>query len=201
MKPHLVKDVVDETGGKTHPVAPEVAGRMNVKPENLAIVKQAMIGVTVEGTSAQVFKDAGYTSAGKTGTAQVLGLRANEKYHANEIDERHRDHALYIAYAPAEDPKIALALVVENGGFGAAAAAPIARRVFDYELLGKYPSEEDMEAVRQAQATVPIGTPRGPEAAWPPAASGPGAPPSTDDPSLQANLDAARAMTAAFQVH
>jgi penicillin-binding protein 2 len=203
MKPHLVKEIIDEPSKKPRMVAPQVASRMNVTPEHLAFVKRAMVGVAQEGTSAQVFKGAGYVSAGKTGTAQVVGLKANEKYHANEVEERHRDHALYIAYAPADDPKIAVAMVVENGGFGAAAAAPIARRVFDYMLLGQYPSEEDMAAVRQAQATVPIGVPRGPDAAWPPAGgtTGPGAPASQADPAQLANLQAAKVMTAAFQVH
>ncbi|NML44162.1 penicillin-binding protein 2 [Ramlibacter sp. G-1-2-2] len=198
MKPHLVKEVVNEIGRKPRVVPPQEMGRMNVKPENLAFVKHAMEGVNIEGTAAAAFKGAGYTSGGKTGTAQVLELKANEKYHANEIDERHRDHALFIAFAPADNPKIALAMVVENGGFGAAAAAPIARRVFDYMLLGQYPSAEDMAAVQQAQATTPIGTPRTADAAWPPANVGPGAPPAPDDPSLQANLAAARTMTAAF---
>jgi penicillin-binding protein 2 len=199
MKPHLVKEIVDVVGKKTQMVEPQVAGRMNVKPENLAFVKHAMVGVNIEGTSAAAFKGAGYSSGGKTGTAQVLELKPNEKYHANDIDERHRDHALFIAFAPAEDPKIALAMVVENGGFGAAAAAPIARRVFDYMLLGQYPSVEDMAAVQQAQATTPIGTPRTADAAWPPAPTGaPGTPLAPDDPSLQAGLAAARTMTAAF---
>jgi len=201
MRPHIVQETVEETDRKPHPVAPQEAGRMNVTPEHLAFVKRAMIGVTQEGTSAAVFKGAGYVSAGKTGTAQVLGLKANEKYRASEVEERHRDHALYIAYAPADDPKIALAMVVENGGFGAAAAAPIARRVFDYMLLGQYPSEEDMAAVRQGQATVPIGTPRGPEAAWPPPGAGPGAPAAQATPADMAGIEAAKTMTAAFQVH
>jgi penicillin-binding protein 2 len=202
MKPHLLQQVVDETTRKPRAIQPQVAARMNVKPENLAFVQRAMVGVTQEGTSAGVFKGAGYVSAGKTGTAQVVGLKPNEKYHAKDIDERLRDHALYIAYAPADNPKIALALVVENGGFGAAAAAPIARRVFDYVLLGQYPSEEDMAAVRAGQATVPIGTPRGVEAAWPPAAAsaGPGAPLAPQgDPSQLASLEAGRTMLAAFQ--
>jgi penicillin-binding protein 2 len=200
MKPHLLKQVIDEASRKPREVQPEVVGRMNVHPENLAFVQRAMVGVTQEGTSAGVFKGAGYISAGKTGTAQVVGLKADEKYHANTMDERLRDHALYIAYAPADHPKIALAMVVENGGFGAAAAAPIARRVFDYMLRGQYPREEDMAAVRAGQATVPIGTPRGVDAAWPPAASGPGAPLSPQaDPSQMASLEAGRTMLAAFQ--
>jgi penicillin-binding protein 2 len=86
--------------------------------------------------------NAGYGVAAKTGTAQVIGMKQNEKYNANLIAERHRDHALFIAYAPAEDPKIALAVIVENGGHGGSAAGPIARKVMDYYLLGKLPVVE-----------------------------------------------------------
>ena len=89
-----------------------------------------------EGTSARAFAGAEYTSGGKTGTAQVFSLKG-EKYVAHKIDERLRDHAWFMAYAPAEQPRIAIAVLVENGGFGAQAAAPIARTVLDYFLLGK----------------------------------------------------------------
>ena len=98
-----------------------------------------MVGVNKEGTGARAFAGAGYTSAGKTGTAQVVALKQNEKYHESRVQERHRDHALFIAFAPVESPKIALAVLVENAGFGARAAAPIARQVLDYYLLGKRP--------------------------------------------------------------
>jgi penicillin-binding protein 2 len=81
--------------------------------------------------------DAGYTIAGKTGTAQVIGLKQGEKYDASRIREEHRDHAIFIAFAPAEDPRLAMALLVENGGSGSGTAAPIAREVFDFHLLGK----------------------------------------------------------------
>ena len=94
-----------------------------------------------------------------------------------------RDHALFIAYAPAEDPKIAVAMVVENAGFGAQNAAPIARRVFDYILMGIYPSLEDIEAVRNGQATRPIGKPRSiASVPWPSKAVVPEALPNDDDP-------------------
>ncbi|OIQ66491.1 penicillin-binding protein 2 [mine drainage metagenome] len=107
-------------------------------------------------------------SGGKTGTAQAISLGKNEKYSTIKMEERKRDHALYTAFAPADDPKIALAVIVENAGFGTAAAAPIARRVFDYWLLGLYPSEEDLLAVSQGLATAPIGKPRLAAAiAWP----------------------------------
>jgi penicillin-binding protein 2 len=110
--------------------------------------------VNIEGTSPRP-SGAPYTSGGKTGTAQVITIAQNQKYNASQMDERHRDHALFMAYAPAEDPKIALAMVVENVGFGGANAAPIARRAFDYWLMGLYPSEEDIAAVQKGQATTP----------------------------------------------
>jgi penicillin-binding protein 2 len=84
---------------------------------------------------------------------------------------------LYIAFAPADDPKIAIAAVVENAGFGAASAAPITRRVFDYWLMGLYPNEEDLAAVKRGQAGPPIGKPRNAaEVAWPPGAAAAAAP-------------------------
>jgi penicillin-binding protein 2 len=102
-------------------------------------VKQAMAGVNKEGTGARAFAGAGYTSGGKTGTAQVIGMKQGEKYDEKKVAERHRDHSLFIVFAPVESPKIALMVIVENGGFGARAAAPIARAVLDYYLLGKLP--------------------------------------------------------------
>jgi penicillin-binding protein 2 len=135
-----------------------------------------MVGVTQQGTSTRVFAGAPYLSGGKTGTAQAVTIGQKEKYNARKMEEHQRDHALYIAFAPADDPKIAIAAVVENAGFGAASAAPITRRVFDYWLLGLYPSEEDLEAVRKGQAAAPIGKPRNAsEVAWPPGAAGPAA--------------------------
>jgi penicillin-binding protein 2 len=147
---------------------------LTFQPDHIDTVKKAMVGVNIEGTSASSFVGAAYTSAGKTGTAQVFTIKQNEKYSASKIDERMRDHALFIAFAPAEDPKVALAMVVENAGFGAQSAAPIARRVFDFVLLGQYPAVEDIEAVRNGQATRPIGKPR-PVASvpWPPKAVAP----------------------------
>jgi len=125
--------------------------------------------VTIAGTSARAFAGAAYASAGKTGTAQAVGIGQNEKYDASKIAEHLRDHALYIAYAPADKPTIALAMVVENAGFGAEHAAPIARRVLDYWLSGKYPNEQDMEAVSKGQASAPIGVPRNvADVVWPP---------------------------------
>jgi penicillin-binding protein 2 len=177
MKPHLVSEVDDVAHEKATKVQPQEISRFPVKPEYIAFVRKAMQGVNVEGTSAAAFRGAPYTSGGKTGTAQVFTVKQGEKYRASQVDERHRDHALFIAFAPADDPKIALAMVVENGGFGASAAAPIARRVFDYWLMGLYPSEEDIAAVREAKAMTPIGKQRPvADVPWPPGGSGPGAP-------------------------
>jgi penicillin-binding protein 2 len=185
MKPHMVRAVEDVVSKETRQIAPQQVGQLTAKPENLAIIRKALVGVNIEGTSAAAFRGAGYSSGGKTGTAQVITIAQNAKYKASEMEERHRDHALFMAYAPAEDPKIAIAMVVENVGFGAANAAPIVRRAFDYYLLGQYPSEEDMALVRQGKATTPVGKPRSAaEYAWPPTnmpagpasvAAGPGA--------------------------
>ena len=91
---------------------------------------------------------------------KAITIGQKEKYNAAKLAERQRDHALYIAFAPADDPKIAVGVIVENAGFGAGSAAPIARRIIDYWLLGDYPSEADMAAMQRGQATAPIGTPR-----------------------------------------
>jgi penicillin-binding protein 2 len=172
MKPHLVREVVDVETKSSTLVAKEPVGQLALLPENLEVIKKGMIGVNVEGTSATSFVGAQYVSAGKTGTAQVFTVKQNEKYNAATIDERMRDHALFVAFAPADDPKVALAMVVENAGFGAQNAAPIARRVFDFVIMGQYPSQEDIEAVQKGQATRPIGKSR-PVASvpWPPKAA------------------------------
>jgi penicillin-binding protein 2 len=160
MRPHLVREVVDVVSKQRTAVADQPVAHVPLKPEHVQEIQRALVGVNLEGTSASSFVGAPYTSAGKTGTAQVFTVRQNEKYNAARIDERMRDHALFMAYAPAESPKVVLAMVVENAGFGAQNAAPIARRVFDYVLMGHYPSEEDVAAVQRGQATRPIGTPR-----------------------------------------
>ena len=118
-------------------------------PQHVTFVKKAMAAVNTDGTAAGAFKDAEYTSGGKTGTAQVVAIKQNEKYDEEKTAERHRDHSWFIAFAPVDDPKIALAVIVENGGYGSRAAAPIARTMLDYYLLGKLPEatpERDEDA-------------------------------------------------------
>ncbi len=169
MKPHLVKEVVDIMTHTPSTTRQQSVGEAIAQAAHIAIIKKALVGVNLEGTSAAAFRGAAYTSGGKTGTAQVVQIKQNEKYVASRMDERLRDHALFTAFAPAEEPKIALAMIVENSGFGSQNAAPIARRIFDYWLLSLYPSEEDIEAVQKAQAPAPIGKPRPlAEVPWPP---------------------------------
>ena len=140
-RPHLVKEIEDGVTHERKPVVTETV-RLELKQENIEVVKRAMAGVVKEGTAARVFGGAGYVSGGKTGTAQVIGIGKNEKYNAAALAEHKRDHALYTAFAPVDNPKIVIALIVENAGFGASAAAPIARKAMDYFFLGKKPVSE-----------------------------------------------------------
>ncbi len=170
MKPHLVKEVVDVLTHQSSATVRQAQGQAIAQPANIAVVKNAMMGVNLEGTASASFRGAPYSSGGKTGTAQVIQIKQNEKYVASRTEERLRDHALFTAFAPAEEPTIALALVIENAGFGAKYSAPIARRVIDYWLLGQYPSEEDIAAVQKGQSPAPLGKPRSlAEVPWPPA--------------------------------
>ncbi len=148
-RPHVVDYIEDARTKIRTPVEPRPLRNLEWKPEHVAVIKRAMVGVNLQGTSATAFVGAGYSSGGKTGTSQVIGIKQGEKYIESRVAERHRDHALFIAYAPADKPKIALALIVENAGFGAKAAAPIARQVLDYYLLGKEAGAS--EAARGAQ--------------------------------------------------
>jgi len=138
-RPRLVSHVDNPRTGERRYLEPQLVRQLDLHPEHIAFVKQAMAGVTLEGTARWAFAGAQYTSGGKTGTAQVIGLKPGEEYDEDKVAERLRDHSLYIAFAPLESPKIALAVLVENGGFGARTAAPIARTVLDYFLLGKLP--------------------------------------------------------------
>ena len=134
MKPHLVRAIEsNKTGEKTLTVS-SPTHVIPLKKENIQVINNALIDVNRLGTARQAFAGAPYQSAGKTGTAQVYSLRG-AKYRANEIDERLRDHALFMAYAPANKPTIAVALIVENAGWGGSVAAPIARKIFDAWLL------------------------------------------------------------------
>ena len=159
-EPRLVREIRNVVTQQATPVSGQALEPLPLKPEHVALVMGAMHGVTQEGTSTRVFAGAPYKTGGKTGTAQAVGVRANEKYNAARLSEFQRDHSLYTAFGPLEAPTVALAVVVENAGFGAAAAAPIARRVFDYLISGQWPSEDDIAATRDGRSVAPTGTPR-----------------------------------------
>jgi penicillin-binding protein 2 len=138
-QPHLVRFITETRSGEKTSMEPAPVRTIPLKQEHVDFVKRAMVGVNKEGTGARAFAGAPYESAGKTGTAQVFSLKGTQ-YKEGALKKELRDHALFIAFAPVDQPKIALAVLVENGGFGAQAAAPIARQVFDYFLLGKVPN-------------------------------------------------------------
>ncbi|MDP1527864.1 penicillin-binding protein 2 [Rhodoferax sp.] len=190
--PQLVLATQDASAQVSVPVVPQPAENLGFKPEHLDTIRRAMVGVTQDGTSRRVFAGAGYLSGGKTGTAQAVSLGRNEKYNAARMEERQRDHALYIAFAPAEDPKMAIAVIVENAGFGSVSAAPMARRAFDYWLLGQYPSDEDLALVRKGLASAPVGQPRvAANVPWPRVAPATPAAPAVSAPAAVAGVASA----------
>ena len=138
-RPRVVGHIENPRTRERRSFEPELTSQVPLKREWVDFVKRAMGGVNKEGTGARAFAKAEYTSGGKTGTAQVIGMKQNEKYDEAKVAERHRDHSLFISFAPLEKPIIALAVIVENGGFGARAAAPVSRTVLDYYLVGKLP--------------------------------------------------------------
>jgi penicillin-binding protein 2 len=135
MQPHLVARIGDEA------VEPKwVDGVSLRKPEYWDLVQSAMEGVvhSLRGTAKGISKGMDYRIAGKTGTAQVVTIQRNARGDAiDEEEKRRRDHALFIAYAPADNPRLAIGIIVENGEHGSSTAAPIARKVFDAYFQGE----------------------------------------------------------------
>jgi penicillin-binding protein 2 len=169
--PHLTLATENVVTRQRTPLGSSAPVNLGYKRENINVVLRAMQSVTTEGTSTRVFAGAGYESGGKTGTAQAVTIGQKDRYDVRKLEEHQRDHALYIAFAPVKEPRVALAVVVENAGFGAAHAAPIARRVFDYLLMDQYPNPDDLKAVQRGQAAAPIGTPlKASGMPWPPEA-------------------------------
>ena len=144
LKPHLLLAEEDTLSTEKVSKAPELLNSGIWDAENLEIIQQAMVDVTdsPRGTARRVGAGSPYKIAAKTGTAQVIGIKQNERYIESEVAPRHRDHALFIAYAPAENPEIAVAVIAENGGHGGSTAGPVAKKVMDYFLLGKQPEQE-----------------------------------------------------------
>jgi len=135
--PRLIKASQDQQTGKFNFIESKFEKNLEIDPQWFEFVIQAMIEVNTIGTGARVMSNTNYTVAGKTGTSQVFTIKQDEEYDAESVPKKLRDHSLYIGFAPAQNPKIALAIVVENGGFGAKSAAPIARRIFDFVISPK----------------------------------------------------------------
>lgn len=143
IRPHFVKAIQNSQTGEIQSIDYPKEQPFPFKPEDLALVREAMVAVTQPGgTAARAAAGAPYAFGGKTGTAQVKSMKQGERYNEKTVEERYRDHALFIAYAPASDPTIAIGMIVENGGHGGSTAAPIARQVLDYHLLGKVPAAQ-----------------------------------------------------------
>lgn len=143
---HITPRVVNENPDAGQANAPSLSAHPNIPIKNsqhwdsvIAAMTQVIHGP--RGTARAIGIKSPYTIAGKTGTAQVFGIKQGEKYVQEDVDLRLRDHALFIAFAPAEQPRIAIAVLVENGGHGGSVAAPIARKVMDQYLLEKPPVE------------------------------------------------------------
>ncbi|VTU14138.1 penicillin-binding protein 2 [Variovorax sp. RA8] len=167
-RPHVVKAIKDTVTGEVNELPQPPGENLGYQPKHVDLVRNALVAVNKGGTGTRVFAGAPYSSAGKTGTAQAVAWGQNTKYNAKALEEHQRDHSLFAAFAPAEAPKIAVAIIVENAGFGAAAAAPIVRRVFDYWLADQYPNEQDLAAVQAGKAAAPLGKPRvASELSWP----------------------------------
>ena len=140
-KPYLVQQVMDSRGKTVRIIEPMLSRKIPFKLEHFEYVKRGMEGVMTRGTGARLGAGLQYSMAGKTGTAQVIQIKQGAKYNAAALAEQYRDHSWFIAFAPVEKPRIAVAVIVENGGFGATAAAPIVRALFDYYLLGQIPKD------------------------------------------------------------
>lgn len=158
--PHVLQTSYDVVRGTAQDYAAPALEQMHVDPVYLQVIREAMKEVPRKGTASQAFAGAAYESGGKTGTAQASSVAPGTRYDKDKLEEYKRDHSLYIAFAPADNPTIVVAIIVENAGFGARSAVPIVRRALDYHLLGVYPSAEDIQAVQKGYAGPPKGTPR-----------------------------------------
>ena len=140
VKPRMVAEIRDPITDEVESVPEPVNRHISIRnPKYWDIIIDAMTDVVhgTRGTARRSGLNASYRYAGKTGTAQVIGIAQDEEYDKDDVQDKFRDHALFIAFAPVESPKIAVAIIVENGGAGSRIAAPIARRLFDYYLIEK----------------------------------------------------------------
>lgn len=155
--PHIVDYIESRSDHSKNPIPPHMEQIPIQSQDNWDDVHSAMLHVvnSLRGTAKRIQTDF-YSIAGKTGTAQVFTVGQEEEYEEENVSKKNRDHALFIAYAPAEDPQIAIAVVVENGGHGGSTAAPVARKVMDAYLLPRlYGKEPPPEADKPEPRTSP----------------------------------------------
>lgn len=160
MTPHLVTKITDPVTGKAETPFIEPDKIIKLDPKNVKVVIDGMHDVTTEGTARFAFRGAPYEAAGKTGTAQVISISQEEKdYDTKKLARRYHDHGLFISFAPVKKPEIVVTVLIENGGFGAKVAAPVARAVMDYWLTGKndlgLPPSPSSPAARAVKDTKP----------------------------------------------
>lgn len=150
-RPHLVKELLDHEKQTITVLDPEPERQLPFSQSNLNYIKRAMARVVTGGTARRIAGGLRYSMAGKTGTAQVVQIAQGKTYNAAALREQHRDHAWFIAFAPVEKPQIAIAVILENAGWGAK-AAPLARALSDFYLLRVVPNRLDDE-VKGARLT------------------------------------------------
>lgn len=147
MAPHFLRSTIDNGEPFDSQVLSEVETfppitGVSEKYWDIAINGMYLVNNGSRGTARRAFAGASYKSAGKSGTAQVFGLGENEKYDADELEEHLRDHALYTSFAPLDDPKAIVTIVLENAGGGSSQCAPLARKIFDHIILGENQAKE-----------------------------------------------------------
>jgi len=151
-QPRLLKGFMEtDENGKTILTQPDLTGRTPI-PKDITLKNKELWEPVIKGmeevvngrrgTARKIGKDSAYVIAGKTGTAQVVGIKQGELYDKSKLKKKFQDHALFVAFAPIDDPKIAIAVVVENGGGGSSVAAPLAKKVMDAYLLGVNPDQQ-----------------------------------------------------------
>lgn len=154
---HLVRERRDGYETPWTPVEQPAPTRITDNPSHLRAVQEGMVGTMLPGgTGASLVRGAPYQSAGKTGTAQKISRRGNVSVNPHSLPYHLRHQALFVGYAPADNPTIAVAVVVEHGGYGASSAGPIARKIFDAWLLGKMPEPDPADANAIAPLTTPV---------------------------------------------
>jgi len=168
---HLVRERRDGYNAPWKPLPQPTAVRISDNADHLRVVAEGMMQTMQPGgTGAAVARGAPYVIAGKTGTAQNTSRKGNISVNPHALPLSLRHQAWFIAYAPVDNPRIAVAVMVEHGGFGASTAGPIARKIMDAYLLGKVPEpERDPEVITQsgaqaanANATAVVGVPPAP---------------------------------------